>query len=138
MTNPPADELRELYRTITTIATVGASTNPDKPANSVPAYLQRAGYRIVPVNPAGGEILGEPARTSLEEVEEPVDVVQVFRPPAEVPAIARDAARIGARVLWMQPGTESDEAAGIAREAGMTVVSGICMRRTHQELGLSG
>jgi predicted CoA-binding protein len=138
MTNPSPDELRDLYRSITTIATVGASSNPDKPANSVPGYLQRAGYRIVPVNPAGGEILGEQARTSLEDIDEQIDVVQVFRPPAEVPDIARAAARTGARVFWMQPGTESDEAASIAAGAGMIVVSGICMRRTHQELGLSG
>ncbi len=136
MRNPSPDELRTLYGEISTIATVGASSDPDKPANSVPGYLQQHGYRIVPVNPSGGEILGEPARTSLADVDEPVDVVQVFRPPSEVPDIAREAAAIGAKVLWMQPGTESDEAVAIAREAGLTVVSGICMRRTHQELGL--
>ena len=73
------DEYRRIYAEAKTIAVVGASSNPGKPAYGIPAYLQREGYRIIPVNPRGGELFGEPVRTSLEEIGEPVDVVDVFR-----------------------------------------------------------
>jgi predicted CoA-binding protein len=90
----------------------------------------------VPVNPHGGEILGENAVTSLADIDEPVDVVQVFRPPREVPAIARDAAAIGAGILWMQPGIVSPEGARIGQDLGLTVAMDICMMQTHLRLGL--
>src|ERR671919_342982 len=110
MANPSDDELREIYGKTKTIAVVGASNDESKAANEIPRYLQRQGFRIVPVNPRGGEILGERAYPSLTEVDVPVDVVEVFRPSEETPAIARDAVAIGAKVLWLQTGIESEEA----------------------------
>lgn len=134
--NPTDDELRRIYAEIRTIAVVGASADPDKPSNQVPEYLQSWGYRVLPVNPHGGEILGQPVFRALADIEEPVDVVQVFRPPREVPAIAREAAAIGADILWMQPGIVSPEGARLGAELGLTVAMDICMRQTHLRLGL--
>lgn len=131
---PPRSELLEIYASIETIAVVGASANADKTANTVPRYLQEQGYRIIPVNPGGGEILGVAAVASLDEIDEPIDVVDVFRPPAEGPAIAEAAAAAGARIVWFQPGTESEEAVAAARSAGIAVIAGHCMRATHQLL----
>jgi predicted CoA-binding protein len=128
------DEYRKIYEDTKTIAVVGASENPGKAAHGVPAYLRREGYRIIPVNPRGGELFGEPVRTSLSEVDVPVDVVDVFRPAEETPEIARQAAAIGAKVLWLQEGIHSDEAQRIAEEAGMTFISDTCMGHTHFDL----
>ncbi len=131
-----ADELRQIYAETNTIAVVGASNDGSKPANHIPAYLQSQGFRMVPVNPRGGEILGEQAYTSLREVDIPVDVVEVFRPSEETPDIARDAVAIGAKVLWLQTGISSDDAARIAEEGGLKVVMNRCMGVTHGQLGL--
>jgi len=127
----PEDELRRLYGEIKTIAVVGASEREDRPAHEIPAYLQRQGYRIIPVNPRGGELFGEKVYPSLRDVDVPIDAVDVFRPAEETPAIAKDAAAIGAKVLWLQAGIHSDEAQSIAREAGLTFVSDRCMGETH-------
>lgn len=134
--NPPEEVLRRIYADTETIAVVGASSDPDKAAHTVPEYLQSMGYRIIPVSPRGGEILGEQVYGSLSEVGVPIDVVQVFRPPREVPQIARDAVELGAGVLWMQPGIVSEEGAAIATAGGLTVAMDICMRATHLLLGL--
>ncbi len=131
-----ADELRQIYAETKTIAVVGASNDESKSANHIPTYLQSQGFRMIPVNPRGGEILGEQAYLSLREVDVPVDVVEVFRPSEETPDIARDAVAIGAKVLWMQTGIASDEAARIAEEGGLKVVMNRCMGVTHGQLGL--
>lgn len=133
---PTREGLRAIYATTRTIAVVGASDDRAKPAGYVPAYLRSQGYRIIPVNPARDTVLGEPAVASLTDIAEPVDVVEVFRPPGEGPDIARAAAGIGAKVVWFQPGTQSAEATAVAREAGLTVVTRICMGTTHGTLGL--
>jgi predicted CoA-binding protein len=98
--------------------------------------LQSQGYRIIPVSPKGGEILGEQVATSLAEIDGEVDVVDVFRPAEEAPGIAREAAAIGAKVLWLQSGIGSDEAAAIAQENGMQIVMDVCMGATHARLDL--
>ena len=134
MSNPSDDELIEIYREVRTIAVVGASADPEKPSHKIPAYLQSVGYRIIPVNPSADELFGEPVHRTLADIDEPVDVVDVFRPSAETPAIARHAAEIGASVLWLQVGITSTEAERIATEAGMTVVMDICMGATHKRL----
>lgn len=136
MANPSDDELRRIYAETKTIVVVGASNDESKAANEIPRYLQGQGFRIVPVNPRGGEILGERAYPSLTEVDVPVDVVDVFRPSEETPAIARDAVAIGAKVLWLQTGIESEEAERIAQEGGLTTVMNMCMGVTHRRLGL--
>ncbi len=125
-----------IYDETKTIAVVGASADPSKPAHQIPRYLQRQGYRILPVNPRGGELLGEAVASSLAEVDRPVDVVDVFRPADEAPGIAREAIAIGAKVLWLQLGIESEEAKRLAAAAGLTVVMNRCMGETHGELGL--
>src|SRR5687768_10626483 len=130
------DELRDIYANTKTIAVVGASGDPSKPGHSIPAYLQRQGYRILPVNPRGGEMFGAQVMTSLTALEEPVDVVDVFRPAEEAPAIALDAIAIGAKTLWLQTGISSDDAAEIAQAKGLTVVMDTCMGATHGRLGL--
>jgi predicted CoA-binding protein len=138
--SPPEGELRELlleiYARTKAIAVVGASTDESKPAHEIPRYLQSQGYRIVPVNPRGGEILGEPVASSRDDDDEPADVVDVFRPADEAPAIAEQAIEIGARVLWLQLGIASAEARRSAEAAGLTVVMNRCMGATHGELGL--
>ncbi len=133
---PTRAELLRIYAETKSIAVVGASANEERPGHYIPRYLQSQGYRIVPVNPRGGGFLGEPVRPSLRELGVAVDAVDVFRPPAEAEAIARDAIAIGAKVLWFQPGTHSDEAVRVASEAGLRVVTDRCMGVTHRELGL--
>jgi uncharacterized protein len=112
------ERLLRIYAETKTIAVVGASADPSKPAHQIPRYLQRQGYRILPVNPRGGELLGEAVARSLAEVDGPVDVVDVFRPAAAAPEIAREAIAIGAKVLWLQLGIESQEAKRLAEAAG--------------------
>ncbi|MFN2524783.1 MAG: DHA2 family efflux MFS transporter permease subunit [Actinomycetota bacterium] len=130
------DQLREIYAQTKTIAVVGASNDPSKPANQIANYLKRQGYKIVPVNPKGGEILGEKAYTSLAEIDVPIDVVDVFRPSEETPDIAREAVAIGAKALWLQREIVSEEAAEIAHAGGLKVAMDVCMGETHARLGL--
>lgn len=130
------DRLREIYRTTSTIAVVGASQDPAKASHGIPAYLQSQGFRILPVSPRGGEILGEPVYLSLEDITETVDVVDVFRPSEETPDIARAAVAIGAKVLWLQTGIRSEKAEEIAKAGGLDVVMDTCMGQTHGRLGL--
>jgi predicted CoA-binding protein len=130
------ERLVRIFAETRTIAVVGASGDSSKPAHSVPRYLQRQGYRILPVNPRGGELLGEAVARSLSELDGPVDVVDVFRPAAEAPQIAREAIKVRAKVLWLQLGIVSEEAKQVAEAAGLTVMMDQCMGETHGELGL--
>ncbi len=130
------EKLLRIYAETKTIAVVGASADESKAAHQIPRYLQSQGYRIIPVNPRGGEVLGEPVFRSLADIDVPVDVVDVFRPAQEAPAIARQAIAIGAKVLWLQIGIESEEARQLAEAAGLTVIMNRCMGETHGELGL--
>ena len=133
---PSRDDLLRIYADTKVIAVVGASDDRSKPAGNIPAYLHSQGYRIIPVNPTRDTVLGERSYASLADVDEPVDVVDVFRPAPEGADIARQAAEIGAKVIWFQPGTQSGEASRIAHDAGLTVVSRICMGATHGTLEL--
>jgi predicted CoA-binding protein len=116
----------EILESARTIAVVGASRDPGKAGGSVPAGLQRRGFRIIPVNPYADELFGEKVYPSLLDVREKVDIVDVFRPAADAPAIARQAAAIGAKALWLQLDIRSDEARRIAEEAGMEYVEDEC------------
>ena len=115
------------------IAMVGLSADPMRPSHFAAIYMQSEGYDVIPVNPryAGQTILGETVYSSLEEIPGQVDIVDVFRRADEVPKIARSAAAIGANVLWMQLGIVNDEAAQIAREAGLEVVMDRCVKIEH-------
>ena len=130
------DGLRGLYRDATTIAVVGCSSDPLRAANYVPRYMRAHGYTVIPVNPRQDELIGERCFASLREIDRKVDIVQVFRPSEEAPAIAQDAVAIGASCLWLQLGLRSDEAARIARAGGMRVVMDRCMGVVHGQLGL--
>ena len=110
-----------------TVAVVGLSPRPERDSNAVAAYLQEMGYRIIPVNPAASEILGEKSYPDLPSIPDPVDVVDIFRRPEEVPTIVADAIQIGARAVWMQKGVISEQGASVARAAGLMVVMDECM-----------
>lgn len=114
-----------------TIAIVGLSANTLRASHFVGYYAQRHGYRIIPVNPRENEILGEQCFGSLTEVGDDVDIVNVFRDPSAVPALAREAIAIGAKALWLQFGVISDEGAAIAADAGITVVMDRCLKVEH-------
>ena len=143
-TDYPDAVLRRIYRETKTIAMVGASPSWIRPSYFVMRYLQQKGYRVVPVNPRAldAPILGEQVYPDLESIPVHVDVVDVFRKPAEVPAIAASAVAIGASVLWLQLGIRSPEAATIAGLAGLTVIEDHCMKieygRLSGELAWSG
>ena len=122
-----------------TIAVVGCSATPGKAAHDVPAYLQRQGYEIVPVNPHRDEVLGREAADSLADVSERVDLVDVFRPSEEVSGIVdavieRAERRGDVEVLWLQLGIRDDDAAARARDAGLTVVQDRCLKVEHGRL----
>jgi predicted CoA-binding protein len=128
------EELREIldHRTI---AVVGCSSTAGKAAHDIPAYMQRQGYEIVPVNPYADEILGRPAADSLADVDEEIDVVDVFRPSEEVPGIVDEVLeRDDVEVIWLQLGIEDDAAAARAEEAGRQVVQDRCLKVEHQRL----
>jgi uncharacterized protein len=110
-----------------TVAVVGLSTNPDKAAHAVPAFLQQVGFRVIPVHPTADEILGVKAYRSLPDIPEPVDVVQVFRPAEEAPALARQAVAIHSGALWLQIGLRSKEARQITIDGGLSYVENRCM-----------
>ena len=128
------DELKSLFDSIKTVAIVGLSNNQQRAAYGVASYLQRAGYRIVPINPSCDEVLGEMCYPNLTDVPFPVDAVDVFRRSEFAPEIARQAVEMGAKVLWLQDGVESDEAGKIAAEGGLTFVQNDCMFRQRTRL----
>lgn len=119
-----ANEILERYRTV---AVVGLSRDPGKAAHSVPQAMQAAGFRIIPVNPHAARLLGEKVYRSLRDIPEPIDVVEVFRPSEEAPAVARQAVAVGAKALWLQLGIRSAEARRIAEGAGLAYVEDVCM-----------
>jgi predicted CoA-binding protein len=123
--------IREIIMTARTVAIVGLSSNVLRPSNFVGFYLQRHGYRIVPVNPREREVVGEKAYASLSDIPFHVDVVDVFRAPQFVPEVAEEAVRIGADALWLQFGVISPEGARIARDGGLKVVVDRCMKVEH-------
>ena len=133
----PSDaELRSILGDAKTIAVVGLSSNPFRDSFEVAEYLQAKGYRIVPVNPNETEVLGERAYPSLLDVPEDVriDVVDVFRRAADTPPVAEQAVQVAAKVLWLQDGIVNEDAQRIAEEGGLTVIMGVCIRRTNRRL----
>lgn len=133
-----SDPVAEILRQSKTIAVVGLSDGPSRPSNEVAAYLQSEGYEIIPVNPRVTEVLGVVSYPNLQAVPKPVDVVDVFRRSEHVVPIARAAVEVGAKVLWLQDGVVNEEAAEIAREAGLAVVMDDCMLRRHAMLKRQG
>ena len=132
------EDYRLILATAKTIAVVGLSDRSDRPSYGVAAYLQREGYRIIPVNPNISRVLGEKAYASLRDVPEAVDVVDIFRRPEHVPPVVDDAIAIGAKVVWMQQGIVHEAAAAQAAAAGLTVVMDACMMAIHRHLRAMG
>ncbi len=126
-----ADPIRDLLASSKVIAVVGLSSRTSRPSYGVSRYMQSAGYRIIPVNPAESQILGERCYARLEDIPDRVDIVNVFRRPAAVPEIVESAIRIGARAIWMQEGVVDEAAAERARQAGLIVVMDRCIFKEH-------
>ena len=124
----------EILGTAHTIAVVGASPNPSRTSHRVMRYLQRVGYRCIPVNPNADEVLGERCYPSLADLPEPVDLVDVFRRVESCADVARAAAATGAPALWLQLGLRSAEARDVAEEAGMEYVEDACTAVVHRRL----
>jgi hypothetical protein len=126
--------LRRILRSARTIAVVGLSAEWHRPSFFAAKYMQEHGYRIIPVNPRYPEILGERCHASLETIEVPVDIVDVFRKTEDVLPIARQAIAIHAKCLWQQIGVKNLEAARLAAEAGLDVVMDRCVKIEHARL----
>lgn len=125
-----SDDIETLLK-LRTVAVVGCSPKADRPSHQVASYLMDAGYRVIPVNPAAAEILGEVCYPDLASIPEPVDVVDVFRNQAALLDAARQAVAKGAKGLWFQDGLIDHAAAALARKAGLTVVADDCIMRQH-------
>ncbi|HKT72373.1 MAG TPA: CoA-binding protein [Steroidobacteraceae bacterium] len=138
--NPPRERIRELLRAARTIAVVGLSPNPDRPSHEVALALQRFGYRIIPVTPSGGAILGERAVPDLDHLSDvlgagqQVDIVDVFRRPEHVAALVEDCIRLRLPALWLQDGVIDTEAAEKATRAGIFTVMDRCLFRDRAAL----
>jgi len=128
MAGPDIKEMLTKYRTV---AVVGLSPDPGKPSHEVAAYLKRAGFRIIPVNPACQELLGDPCYPTLADIPGEVEIVDVFRRSEFLPEIVDQAIAKGAKVVWMQEGVVNEPAAAKAREAGLDVVMDRCILKEH-------
>jgi predicted CoA-binding protein len=131
----PSDrEIKELLGNARTIAVVGLSSSRSRASYGVSQYMQSAGYRIIPVNPNEQQVLGEKAYARLEDVQEKIDVVNIFRRSEFVPEIVDAAIRKGARAIWMQEGVADEAAAQRARATGLFVVMDACILKEHRRL----
>lgn len=133
----PVDDIEGIRRILSqykTVAMVGLSSNWHRPSNFAAKYLLDHGYKVIPVNPAYAEVLGQKCYPSLLDVPESVDIVDVFRKPADVPPLVEQAIQIGAKVLWLQLGVIHDEAARRAEAAGLEVVMDRCMKIEYARL----
>jgi predicted CoA-binding protein len=133
--NPSAEQIRELFERVRCIAVVGFSRDPTKAARRVPSYLAAKGYDVVPINPKARWIMGRETHATLGDVQEPVDLVVVFRPSSEAGAVVREAmARAERPAIWLQEGIRADEEAREARDRGWIVVQDLCTYKVHRAL----
>jgi len=130
------ESIRQILKTSRTIAVVGIKdeTHAQEAAHSVPAYLQSRGYNIIPVNPHYKSVFGKPSFSTLSEIDEPVDIVMMFRAPANVPMHVDDALKVRPKVLWMQTGIRNQDAAHKLAKNGIKVVQDHCMYMDHLRL----
>jgi hypothetical protein len=131
--NAGPEEIAAILKNYKTIAVVGLSTDPSRPSYQVAEYLKNHGYRIIPVNPGCLEVLGEKCYPSLKDIPVPVEVVDIFRKVAAIPAIVAEAIDVGAKAVWMQLGLVEPASAQIARQAGLRVVMDRCMKIEHAQ-----
>ena len=128
------DKIRNILKNARTIAVLGLSPKPERDSNMVARYLKEQGYRIIPVRPAQKEILGEKVYASLDDIEETVDIVNVFRNPAQIVPHAHEAIRLKPKVFWMQLNIENREAADLLTAAGIDVIMDRCIKVDHERL----
>lgn len=126
--HPPQEAIRQLLNESSTIAVVGLSDDPTRVSYMVAEAMQKKGYRIIPVNPKAETILGETCYPSLQEVPVPIDIVNVFRRSEYCADVAREAAEVNAKALWLQQGIVNEEAAHIAADSGMFCVMDLCIK----------
>ena len=131
-------DAERMLSTARTLAVVGLSSRVTRPSYGVTQYMQSAGYRIIPINPAEKEVLGEPAYATLDEVREPVDIINIFRRAEFVPEIVEAAIRIGAKGIWMQEGVAHPAAAERAKAAGLLVAMDTCILKVHVAMRREG
>jgi uncharacterized protein len=133
---PTDDEIRSLLERARRIAVVGLSSDVTRPSYGVSAYLQRAGYEILPVNPkhAGQTILGQPVVAKVTDLDGPIDIVDIFRRPVDVPRPVDESIAAGAGAIWMQLGIRNDEAGQKAADAGLMIVMNRCISIEHSRL----
>ncbi len=134
MTITKDSELKEILISIKVVASVGVSSNEDKPSYWIFNYLLNNGYQMIPVNPTITEIQGQKTYPDLISIPQKLEVVQIFRRPEDVPSVVDEAIKAGARVVWMQLGIINEAAAKKAEAAGLKVVMNMCMRDTHRRL----
>ncbi len=132
--NPDDEKMKELLTKGKTIAVVGLSDKPERDSYRVARYLQEKGYRIIPVNPRLGEVLGEKAYPDLASIPEPVDIVNVFRRSEEVPGVVKDALLKKPAAIWLQLGVINEEAASLAQSQGVQVIMDRCIKIEHSRL----
>ena len=127
-------EISILLKNSKNIAVVGLSPKPNRPSNQVASYLIEAGYNVIPVNPGQEEILDRKCYPDLESIGQPIDIVDIFRRSDDVLPVVKSAIRIKAKAIWMQQGIINEEAAAMAREAGLTVIMDRCLKVDHHNL----
>jgi len=132
--DPHTDEQIRKFYSLKNIAVVGMSKNPEKAAYYVPKYLSDRGYNIMPVNPTSDEIMGKKCYHEINEVNEPIDIVDVFRPSDQVMSVVEEAIKKKPKVIWLQEGIHNQEAEELVRKAGIEVVFNRCMLAEHERL----
>lgn len=129
--NPSNEEIRKVLDEAKTIAVVGLSDNPERTSYQVTEAMQKAGYKIIPVNPMVDEVLGEKAYASLTDIEEKIDIINVFRRSEFLPEIATEAIKTDCKVFWAQQGVVNEEAYHLLKENGFTVIMDLCIKVAH-------
>ncbi len=132
--NPATEDIKELLKSVRTIAVVGLSDNPEKDSYRVARYLIEKGYNVIPVNPGKKEILGRTCYPDLSSIPEKIDIVDIFRPVEAIPPIVDEAINVGAKVIWMQKGLAHPESAEKARNAGLKVIQSTCIKMEHSKI----
>ena len=127
------DEIKQIF-SLKNVAVIGMSRHPEKAAHYVPKYLSEQGFNILPVNPMSSEILNKKCYSSVTEINEPIDIVDVFRPSDQVLSVVKEAIEMKPKVIWLQEGIHNQEAEELARKEGIKVVFNRCMLAEHQRL----
>ncbi len=128
------EKFKKILQENKTIAVVGCSRESEKPSHTVPKYMKEEGYKIIPVNPFADQILGEKVHKSLSEINEPIDIVNIFRPSEQCLEVVKEAINLKPKVIWMQLGIKNEEAAQLAEKNGIEVIMDKCFYIEHQNL----